>query len=108
MNSLMPMNRRVICCVSILDLDCIIGSCYTADFIPQHLASTKGITPFIAIWAIFAVTQYYVLVFVNIITNLMPPFDFKDANYTIDLLTFYIMVELRALRYLADITLSMR
>ena len=32
-----------------------------ADFIPEELASIQGIAGFIGIWAIFTVTQYYVL-----------------------------------------------
>jgi hypothetical protein len=36
-----------------------------ADFIPEHLASSQGIAAFVGIWAIFVVTQYYVLAFVK-------------------------------------------
>jgi hypothetical protein len=36
-----------------------------ADFIPEHLASSQGIAAFIGIWAIFLVTQYYILAFVK-------------------------------------------
>ena len=36
-----------------------------ADFIPEQLASSQGIAAFIGIWAIFVVTQYYVLAFVK-------------------------------------------
>jgi hypothetical protein len=36
-----------------------------ADFIPEQLASGQGIAVFVGIWAIFTVTQYYVLAFVK-------------------------------------------
>jgi hypothetical protein len=36
-----------------------------ADFIPEHLASSQGIAAFVGIWAIFVVTQYYVLAFIK-------------------------------------------
>jgi hypothetical protein len=36
-----------------------------ADFIPEQLASDQGIAVFVGIWAIFTVTQYYILAFVK-------------------------------------------
>ena len=36
-----------------------------ADFIPEQLASIQGIAGFIGIWAIFTVTQYYILAFIK-------------------------------------------
>jgi hypothetical protein len=36
-----------------------------ADFIPEHLASSQGIAAFVGIWAIFTVTQYYILAIVK-------------------------------------------
>jgi hypothetical protein len=36
-----------------------------ADFIPEQLASGQGIAVFVGIWAIFTVTQYYILAFVK-------------------------------------------
>ena len=36
-----------------------------SDFIPEQLASSQGIAAFIGIWAIFTVTQYYILAFVK-------------------------------------------
>jgi hypothetical protein len=36
-----------------------------ADFIPEQLASSQGIAVFVGIWAIFTVTQYYILAFVK-------------------------------------------
>ena len=36
-----------------------------ADFIPEHLASSQGIVAFVGIWAIFTVTQYYILAIVK-------------------------------------------
>jgi hypothetical protein len=38
---------------------------YIADFIPEQLASSEGIAAFIGIFAVFVVTQYYILAFVN-------------------------------------------
>lgn len=38
---------------------------YIADFIPEQLASSKGIAAFIGIFAVFIVTQYYILSIVN-------------------------------------------
>lgn len=38
---------------------------YIADFIPEQLASSEGIATFIGIFAVFVVTQYYILAFVN-------------------------------------------
>ncbi|MDQ3976428.1 MAG: hypothetical protein M3264_07875 [Thermoproteota archaeon] len=46
-----------------LTIDSQIG--YIADFIPVQLSSSLGITTFIAIWTIFAVTQYYILAYVK-------------------------------------------
>jgi hypothetical protein len=46
-----------------LVLDSQIG--YIADFIPEELASSWGIAMFVVIWAIFAVTQYYILAYVK-------------------------------------------
>lgn len=46
-----------------LTVDSQIGT--IADFIPQQLASSMGIAAFIGIWAIFAVTQYYILAYVK-------------------------------------------
>jgi hypothetical protein len=38
---------------------------YIADFIPEQLGSSQGIALFIVIWAIFTITQYYILAFVK-------------------------------------------
>jgi hypothetical protein len=38
---------------------------YIADFIPEQLASSAGIAAFIGIFAVFIVTQYYILAIVN-------------------------------------------
>jgi|SRR5687768_4365672 len=38
---------------------------YIADFIPEQLASNESIVTFIGIFAVFVVTQYYILAFVN-------------------------------------------
>jgi hypothetical protein len=38
---------------------------YIADFIPEQLSSSQGIAGFIGIWAIFTVTQYYILAFIK-------------------------------------------
>lgn len=48
---------------AVLMVESSIG--YIADFIPEQLASTEGIATFVGIFAIFVVTQYYVLAFVN-------------------------------------------
>lgn len=48
---------------AVLMVESSIG--YIADFIPEQLASTEGIVTFVGIFAIFVVTQYYVLAFVN-------------------------------------------
>jgi len=47
----------------VLTVESSIG--YIADFIPEQLASTAGIATFIGIFAVFVVTQYYILAFVN-------------------------------------------
>ena len=47
----------------VLTVESSIG--YIADFIPEQLASWEGLVTFIAIFAIFLATQYYVLAFVN-------------------------------------------
>ena len=38
---------------------------YIADFIPEQLASQQGMALFIIIWAIFTITQYYILALVR-------------------------------------------
>lgn len=48
---------------AVLMVESSIG--YIADFIPEQLASTEGIATFVGIFAIFVVTQYYILAFVN-------------------------------------------
>jgi hypothetical protein len=47
----------------LLTIESQIGN--IADFIPEQLASGQGIVVFIGIWAIFTVTQYYILAFVK-------------------------------------------
>jgi len=47
----------------VLTLESSIG--YIADFIPEQLASSESIAAFIGIFAVFVVTQYYILAFVN-------------------------------------------
>jgi hypothetical protein len=47
----------------LLTIESQIGN--IADFIPEQLASSQGIVVFIGIWAIFTVTQYYILAFVK-------------------------------------------
>ena len=47
----------------VLTVESSIG--YIADFIPEQLASSEGIATFIGIFAVFVVTQYYILAFVN-------------------------------------------
>lgn len=48
---------------AVLTVESSIG--YIADFIPEQLASGEGIATFVAIFAIFVVTQYSILAFVN-------------------------------------------
>ena len=38
---------------------------YIADFIPEQLSSSTGITGFIVIAVIFAITQYFILVYIK-------------------------------------------
>jgi hypothetical protein len=45
---------------------------YISDFIPQQLASGQGIAGFIGVWAIFTITQYYILALLNIIIKSRP------------------------------------
>ena len=47
----------------VLTIESSIG--YIADFIPEQLASSESIVTFIGIFAVFVVTQYYILAFVN-------------------------------------------
>ena len=47
----------------VLTVESSIG--YIADFIPEQLASSEGIATFIGFFAVFVVTQYYILAFVN-------------------------------------------
>ena len=47
----------------VLTVESSIG--YIADFIPEQLASSESIVTFIGIFAVFVVTQYYILAFVN-------------------------------------------
>lgn len=47
----------------VLTIESSIG--YIADFIPDQLASSESIVTFIGIFAVFVVTQYYILAFVN-------------------------------------------
>ena len=47
----------------VLTVESSIG--YIADFIPEQLASNESIVTFIGIFAVFVVTQYYILAFVN-------------------------------------------
>lgn len=47
----------------VLTIESSIG--YIADFIPEQLASSESIGTFIGIFAVFVVTQYYILAFVN-------------------------------------------
>ena len=49
--------------LSVLTVESQIGT--IADFIPEQLDSSQGIAAFIGIWAIFTVTQYYILAFVK-------------------------------------------
>ena len=44
---------------AVLTVESSIG--YIADFIPEQLASSEGIATFVAIFAIFVVTQYLCL-----------------------------------------------
>ena len=46
-----------------LTIESQIGT--VADFIPEELASNQGLAVFIATWAIFMVTQWYILAFVK-------------------------------------------
>ena len=55
-----------------------------ADFIPEELTSIQGIAGFIGIWAIFTVTQYYLLVYLNIII--------KTAELELGSLIWYIVL----------------
>ena len=48
---------------AVLTVESSIG--YIADFIPEQLASSESIAIFIGIFAVFVVTQYYILAFVN-------------------------------------------
>ena len=45
----------------VLTVESSIG--YIADFIPEQLASSESIVTFIGIFAVFVVTQYYILGF---------------------------------------------
>ena len=60
-------SRKLLVIISIvvttLTVDSQIGN--IADFIAEELASDVGITTFIGICAIFAVTQYYILAYVK-------------------------------------------
>ena len=47
----------------VLTVESSIG--YIADFIPEQLASSESIGTFIGIFAVFVVTQDYILAFVN-------------------------------------------
>jgi hypothetical protein len=47
----------------VLTVESSIG--YIADFIPEQLASTESISTFIGIFAVFVVTQYYILALIN-------------------------------------------
>jgi hypothetical protein len=47
----------------LLTIESQIGN--IADFIPEQLASGQGIVVFVGIWAIFTVTQYFILAFVK-------------------------------------------
>ena len=52
----------VVVIITIL-VDSQIG--YIADFIPEQLSSSGGVTAFIVIAGIFAVTQYFILAYVK-------------------------------------------
>lgn len=59
--------RKLLVIITILAVTLTVESQvgYIADFIPEQLSSIQGITGFIGIWAIFAITQYYILAFIK-------------------------------------------
>ena len=59
--------RKLLAVMTILAVTLTVESQlgYISDFIPQQLASGQGIAGFIGVWAIFTITQYYILAFVK-------------------------------------------
>ena len=59
--------RKLLVIITILAVTLTVESQigYIADFIPEQLSSSQGIAGFIGIWAIFTITQYYILAFIK-------------------------------------------